>query len=248
MLRFLRSCGFALPLLAAIWAASVVTRVHLPDDVPIRWVAVPDLPSELAIMPTVFWEPLDTVSLRRLLRENPDLVRGKSVLEIGTGSGLLALCCRDAERIVATDINPQAIECARLNARRLGMPIEFRLVPSNPGADSGAFSVIKPGERFDLIISNPPWEDGKPRNWSEYALYDSDFQLLRSILEGCRSRLKPGGRVILAYGCVSAIRVAQRICSELGMVAVVLDDRDLESLPEVFLPGMLLGITPGPSS
>jgi predicted RNA methylase len=213
------------------------------DDVPVRWVSVEDLPSELEILETVFWEPLDTESLRQLIRDKPPLVTNKSVLEIGTGSGLLALCCSEMKptRVVATDINPHAIRCAKRNARRLGQTIDFRLVPSGAQSDSSAFSVLR-DEKFDLIISNPPWEDDTPKQWSDYALYDANFQLLRSILEECREHLNPGGRVLLAYGCVDAILTTKRIAKELGLTVLILDDREPESLPSVFLPGMMVGI------
>ena len=210
-----------------------------------RWVSVPALPRELAILPSVFWEPLDTVSLRELLRQRPEFVRGKSVLEIGTGSGLIALCCKEAgaSKVLATDINPNAIQCARRNARRLQLDVELRLVPGIDGdADSSAFSVISPQDKFDLIVSNPPWEDAKPKDWSEFALYDPGMALLQSLLQGCRDHLKPGGRLLLAYGHVEAIRRVQQLADEFEMQVLILDDRDPENLPDSFLPGMLLGV------
>jgi hypothetical protein len=55
-----------------------------------RWVE--DLPRDLAQFQTVFWDPRDTESLRQLIRETA-LVRDKTILEIGSGTGLLSLCC-----------------------------------------------------------------------------------------------------------------------------------------------------------
>jgi len=216
----------------------------------VRWVAIEDLTEELAIEKSVFWEPLDSESLRKLIRDEPPLVTQKSVFEIGTGSGLIALCCSraGARQVVASDINPNAIHCAKDNARRMGELIDFRLVSSDNSADTSAFSVDRPNERFDLIISNPPWEDGQPGDWSDYALYDPNFQLLRSILEGCRDHLHPGGRVLLAYGCVDAIHATMALAEEFDLQALVLDERDPESMPAVFLPGMLIGLIPKPAA
>jgi methylase of polypeptide subunit release factors len=107
-----------------------------------------------------------------------------------------------------------------------------------------AFSVIEETERFDLIISNPPWEDDQPTTIDSYALYDEDFRLLKSLLADLQDHLKPGGRALLAYGCVSAIRAAKRLADEHSLELRILDDRDLESLPETFLPGMLLEVRP----
>ena len=207
------------------------------------WQSVADLPKELAILPTVFWEPADTESLRQLIRNTP-LVKDRSVLEIGTGSGLIALCCLQAgaANVVATDINPNAVRNAALNAERLGFQkrMQCRLV-SRRSPD--AWSVVASDETFDLIISNPPWEDRKPGTLAEFALYDPGFQLLKSLMSGCRKHLKPNGKMLLAYGCVSAIRTAIRLAEEHRLKLRILDDRQLDDLKEVFLPGMLLEVT-----
>jgi SAM-dependent methyltransferase len=209
-----------------------------------RWERISDLPLEVAIYDTVFWEPADTDSLRSLIRTT-DLVKGKSVLEIGTGSGLISLCCLNngANRVVATDINPAAVLNARHNASRLdpGANFEARLVDEN---HPGAFAVIPEGERFDLIISNPPWEDGTPASVGEYSLYDPGFELLESLLAGAKEHLQPGGRMLLAYGCTAAIRRLIESGPEHGFEVRVLDERRLEDLEPVFLPGMLLELTP----
>lgn len=233
----------SLPLGFACVSLGWADRVPSDSAAVVRWKTVPDLPRELVLLDSVFWEPLDTESLRTLIREQPQLVRGKSVLEIGTGSGLIALCCRQAgaESVVATDINPHAIECASANAKRMGLSVDIRLVDAS---DSRAFAVLADHERFDLIVSNPPWENDTPNAWADYALYDPGFKLLRSILQDCRNHLRPGGRVLLAYGCVEAIRAARRIAPDLDMKVLILDERDPDSLPEVFLPGMLLGVIP----
>ncbi len=216
------------------------------------WKSVEDLPRELAVFQTVFWEPLDTESLRKLIRrasKRPDpLVRGKTVLEIGTGSGLVALCClrAGASHVVATDINPAAIRNARFNAARLGLAdrLDLRLVdPESPGA----YSVIQDHETFDLIISNPPWEDDRPSSVDQYALYDPGFSLMTSLLGGIRQRLRPGGKAFLAYGCVDAINTLLSEAQRQDLQFHVIDERQIDSLPPVFVPGVLVGIRPGES-
>lgn len=205
-----------------------------------KWEEVEDFSSGIAQFKTVFWEPRDTESLRSLIRETV-LVQRQRVLEIGTGTGLIALCClaNGATQVVATDINPNAVANARYNARRFPKTstLDVRLVSEeNPGA----FAVIGEDERFDLIVSNPPWEDAKPTIVDKYALYDPEFALLESLLVGLDKHLAPDGRVLLAYGCVEAIRTVQNRAPEYGWEVVILDDRDLDTLPNLFLPGMLL--------
>jgi predicted RNA methylase len=208
------------------------------------WRRVEDLPRDLAQFKTVFWDPRDTESLRRLIRET-SVVRGKKVLEIGAGTGLLSLCCltAGAARAVATDVNPAAIANTVYNAKALGVRarLETRLVPLDR---SEAFSVIAGRETFDLVISNPPWEDRRPVGIDQYALYDKGFVLMRSLLEGLADHLNPGGRALLAYGCVDAIETLGRLASEFDLAIQTHDDRSLGDLPEVFLPGMLLEVVP----
>lgn len=214
-----------------------------PSDPRIKdWKSVEDFEQNLAVFETVFWDPRDTTSLRELIRQ-PGVIAGKDVLEIGTGSGLLALCCirAGAKKVVATDVNTAAIANAIYNAEHLELAdrLEARLVQLD---ESSAFSVIKPEEKFELIVSNPPWVNREPQSIDEYALYDANFELMKSLFEGLRDHLKPGGRVLLAYGCVDAIRTLEKLASEHEFGFIIRDTRNLADLPEEFLPGMLVEI------
>lgn len=200
---------------------------------------------ELVQFESVFWEPDDTVSLRQLMADD-SIADGRRVLEIGTGTGLLSLICLTggATHVVATDINPAAVANARYNAAMLELDSNFevRMVETDK---PDAYAVIKPKERFDLIISNPPWEDGKIAQPADHAFYDPDFALMDSLLEGLPSHLNPGGRCLLAYGHVPAITRLLSRSKTLGYQTKVLDDRKLEELPENFLPGMLIEVRLG---
>ncbi len=74
----------------------------------------------------------------------------KRALDLGTGNGILALLCSGhAERVVATDINEHALELAELNMALNGVTnVELRL---------GSFLEPVEGERFGLVVSNPPY-------------------------------------------------------------------------------------------
>lgn len=198
---------------------------------------------------SVFWEPDDTLSLRRMIVDDA-IAAGRSVLEIGTGTGLIAILCQrhDATRVVATDINPAAVANARYNAAMLGAERDLEVRQVDPG-DPAAFSVIAPGERFDLIVSNPPWEDGRIDTPGDHAFYDPGFALMDSILDGLPSHLRPGGRCLLAYGHVPAVRRLIDGARDRGYAYEILDERDLDQLPVDFLPGMLIEIRlPSPAS
>lgn len=240
----------ALGLGLGLWLVSSVPSLR-PWEAEFEIVArdrVEDFPEELVRYEGVFWEPRDTITLRRLIRKG-NLAEDKTVLEIGTGTGLLAFCClkAGARHVVATDINPIAIANARLNARRLGVTPQFeaRLVPRQK---PDAYAVVKPDERFDYILSNPPWEDRRPRAIEEYARYDENFRLLHSLLRDLRDHLRPSGRAYLVYGSAEAIQYAQQLTSHFNLRLRLLDDRNVDSLPETFVPGILLEITPEPNA
>jgi len=75
---------------------------------------------------------------------------GGTVLDVGCGPGSLALvaAARGASRAIGTDINPRAIVMARLNARLNELAAEFRT--------GDTFEPVR-GERFDLVVSQPPF-------------------------------------------------------------------------------------------
>jgi release factor glutamine methyltransferase len=207
------------------------------------WRYLPEIPQGLAQFETVFWEPDDTKSLREWIA-NEERLPVASVLEIGTGTGLISLCCVQRGAIaVATDINPNAVANAVYNAEWLGLgdKLSVRLVPAETPAP---YAVVAADEKFDFIISNPPWEDGTVTQVAEHALYDPSFALLDGLLKESAAHLHPGGRLLLAYGNCTAIRRVLENAPKFAWKVQVHDDRELDSLPENFLPGMLLELTP----
>lgn len=245
--RFAVRLAFVLLALTSIWGCSKSVQKDLDYSFDVyQTVQTPEFgEQELVQFKSVFWEPDDTVSLRKLMGDD-NIADGRRVLEIGTGTGLLSLICLTggATNVVATDINPAAVANARYNAAMLELDqnFEVRLVETDK---PDAFAVIKPKERFDLIISNPPWEDGKIAQPADHAFYDPDFALMDSLLAGLPSHLNSGGRCLLAYGHVPAITRLLSKTKELGYQTKVLDDRKLDQLPENFLPGMLIEVRLG---
>jgi HemK-related putative methylase len=107
------------------------------------------------------------------------------VLDLGTGSGVCALfAARHARRVVAVDINPAAVRCAQLNAvlNSLERRIEVR------GGD--LFAPVK-GEQFDLVLFNPPFVRGTPRNDRDRAWRAED--VAERFAAQLAEHLKPAG-------------------------------------------------------
>jgi hypothetical protein len=108
------------------------------------------------------------------------------VLDLGTGCGVQALlAAKHAEQVLATDVNPRALGFAAFNARLNAIDnVELRL--------GNAFEPVA-GERFDLIVANPPYVISPD---TSYAYRDSDLpadELCRRIVADAPAFLEVGG-------------------------------------------------------
>jgi HemK-related putative methylase len=112
-----------------------------------------------------------------------------SVLDMGTGSGICALfAARLARRVVAVDINPAAVRCAAVNATL--NHLEKRV-------DSRQGDLFAPvgDERFDVVLFNPPFLLGVPKDDRDAAWRSSDAA--RRFAVGLGDHLKPGGAALV---------------------------------------------------
>jgi release factor glutamine methyltransferase len=111
------------------------------------------------------------------------------VLDVGTGSGVGAVFgARRGFQVVAVDINPEAVRCARINA--LLHHLEERI-------DSRQGDLFSPvaGERFDLVLFNPPFFRGEPAGDLDRAWRGTD--VLDRFAAGLPDALTPSGTALL---------------------------------------------------
>lgn len=149
-----------------------------------------------------------------------------SILDIGTGSGCIAITVALAlpqARVTAWDISTDALAIAAGNAHRLGASVRFE--------HQDALSAPDDEERWDVIVSNPPYICDKERAdmsdnvlsyEPELALFvpDSDPLLFyRAIARYASKALKPGGRLLFETNTAYAHEVAQTMADE-GFTAI----------------------------
>lgn len=149
-----------------------------------------------------------------------------SILDIGTGSGCIAITVALAlpqARVTAWDISTDALAIAAGNAHRLGASVRFE--------HQDALSAPDDEERWDVIVSNPPYicdreradmSDNVLSYEPELALFvpDSDPLLFyRAIARYASKALKPGGRLLFETNTAYAHEVAQAMANE-GFTAI----------------------------
>lgn len=139
------------------------------------------------------------------------------VLDLGTGSGAIALALAHAGRdasgrtvdVSAVDASTDALAVAAANAQHLGLPL--RLLHGD------WFAPLAPGERFALIVSNPPYiaegdaHLGALRHEPAMALTSGadGLDALRHIVRGASAHLQPGGWLLLEHGWDQALAVRE---------------------------------------
>ena len=107
--------------------------------------------------------------------------------DIGTGTGVLSavLALRDeVDQVVATDLDPRALECARENIYRLRLPNPVKVMQAD---------LFPPEGLASLIVCNPPWLPARPSSPLESAVYDENSRMLLGFLNGLAAHLAPGG-------------------------------------------------------
>ncbi|SIT16160.1 peptide chain release factor N(5)-glutamine methyltransferase [Achromobacter sp. MFA1 R4] len=157
------------------------------------------------VTPDVLIPRPDTEVLVETALESVAGVVGPAVLDLGTGSGAIAisiaLARRDA-RVMASDVSAAALAVAAGNAWDLTAAVRF--------VEGSWYEAVPAGEGFDLIVSNPPYvasddphlEQGDVRFEPRGALTDGAGGLddLARIIQGADAHLKPGGALWMEHG------------------------------------------------
>lgn len=149
----------------------------------------------------VYTPEVDTALLLSAARA--EVRPGDRVLEVGTGSGLIAVEIAKITRVVATDINPHAVTCAH-----------------DAGIDVVRTDLFR-GIRgpFDIVVFNPPYLPTQPEeridDWLEYALDGgmSGRVTIARFVEEVEQILAPGGRALVLISSLTGLSEVLELCS-----------------------------------
>jgi release factor glutamine methyltransferase len=144
---------------------------------------------DFLVGPNIFWPGEDSKALVRNFRIQP----GEAVLDVGAGSGVLAIfaAAAGAAKVVGLEINEDAVAYARKNAAAHGFAdrIDFRY--------SDMFGALCEDEKFDVIVSNPPMTCRKPNSILEASFFDDELRFQQAIFQYAHIYLKENGRLYL---------------------------------------------------
>ncbi len=186
----------------------------------VKLIVTPDV-----LIPRPETETLVEQALARLSKQHAQ--NTARVLDLGTGSGAIAISLaeqRPTLDMVATDISAKALTVARENAKRLGVQISF--------IESDWFSALR-NERFDLIVSNPPYvahgdphlSQGDLRFEPIGALTDNEpdqqgLACIRRIIEDAPAHLNGEGWLLFEHGYDQA-DACRELLSARGFVELI---------------------------
>lgn len=152
----------------------------------------------------------------KLIAENLHDISGLRVLDLGTGSGVLAILASKlgAREVVATDISDRAIRVAERNAEVNHVEIDFRI--------GDLFEPVR-DELFDLIICNPPMTPS-PIQLRRFTWGGADGRIiLDRVIDEAPSHLRRGGRLLLPVISLVGIGKTYQALLNRGFIPKVLD-------------------------
>ncbi len=178
-----------------------------------------------AVTPAVLIPRPETELLVELALSEPF----RAALDLGTGSGAVALALkreRPQARVVGVERSAAALAVAQRNAVRLGLDVELR---------HGPWFEPLAGERFDLVVANPPYvSEGDPHLLEGDIRFEprsalvaggDGLEAVREILREARAHLTPGARILLEHGLGQDAAV-RRLLGQAGL-------EDVRSWPDL---------------
>jgi release factor glutamine methyltransferase len=159
-----------------------------------------------------------------LFAENLRVNDGEQVLDMGTGCGILGiLSAKNAREVVAVDVNPNAVRCAKQNAF-------FNNVQDNIAFLLGdLFTLLSETEEFDVILFNAPYlpaEEVEANSWlgRAWAGGATGRQIIDQFISQAPAHLKRTGRILLMQSTLANVEETQLKFAEHHMNAQVVAD------------------------
>jgi len=147
-----------------------------------------------------------------MIENLPKDLSGKTVLEIGSGCGLVSIhaLIRGADSLLAVDINPVAVANTLENFKKLNL--------TGTAAESDVFSAVT--GTFDFIIFNAPYHGCEAVDMLERGVADPNYASLRRFFADVRAHLAAEGRVLFGFSESGDLPLARRLIENAGLEAI----------------------------
>jgi release factor glutamine methyltransferase len=177
-------------------------------EIPLDGKTITYLGKKFTVFPNTFWPYQDSQPLIKNFQVN----EGDSVLDLGTGSGVIAIfaCYKGASKVLAVDVNPAAVKSAKHNAKTHGFEKVMTVKRSN------LFDAVGP-KKFDVITANLPFRDKAAGDVVAQSQWDTDLQTNKKFFKEVLNYLKPGGRIYFAQSNFGAIPQIKVLAKEAGL-------------------------------
>jgi release factor glutamine methyltransferase len=122
---------------------------------------------------------------------------GDTLLEMGSGTGAVSITAlyRGASRVVAVDINPDAVRNTEENIKKHGMETRAEARQGN------LYDALIDEEKFDVIFWNTPFGFVEEQNLTdlEKSVWDTNYEVIERFIKEARLHLKPKGRLYIGF-------------------------------------------------
>lgn len=146
-------------------------------------------------------------------------LNGQQVLDVGCGSGVLALVMAQAgARVTAADLHEEAVRATIENASMNGLVIDV--------VHSDLFSSIDGAKSFALIVWNPPFYEGRPDSVADHAWWAGEgLQTIERFAQTAARHLAPEGRILMSVSSEMNLPLFRSILAKAGWQVKELSSR-----------------------
>ncbi len=167
----------------------------------------------ITVLPRVFPPKTDTI----LLIKSAKINENETVLEPFAGTGAISVfLAENASRIVATDINPDAVKNINRNLEKFGLSKKARAEVADIFPDTNSV--------FDVIVANPPYTDNAAGDIIERAFWDKDHETAKRFFDNAKKHLKRGGRIYCSWSNFAGFELFEDMVASRGYKSTLMSE------------------------
>ena len=166
--------------------------------------------------------------------KNIEIKKGDDFLEIGPGTGVISVLVAlgGARRVVAVDINPNAVKNTKANAKLHKVEKKIEVYRGD------VYSPLKKKDRFNVIFWNTPfgYVEGKKISFLEQAVFDPKYKSTKKFIRGARQHFKTNGYLLIGFSTtLGHFSILKKLLHDEGFTVGLLKEiKSIETHPVKF--------------